>query len=73
VTAKTYIRRLKTLNKTVDLDQPEKVKNIICTYPSSEAYKQLLTNAYDYYVKFKGLSWVLMRIGFDLLFGGVII
>jgi len=46
------------LSKTVDLEQPEKVKNIICTYPSSEAYKQLLTNAYDYYVKFKGLSWV---------------
>jgi integrase len=58
VTAKTYVRRLKTLSKTVDLDDPEKVKNIICSYQSSEAYKQLLTNAYDYYVSWRGLTWV---------------
>jgi integrase len=40
------------------LDEPEKIKNIICTYQSTESYKELLAHSYDYYVKFKGLSWV---------------
>lgn len=41
-----------------DLDKPENIKNIICTYDCSEAYKKLLSNAYDYYVAWKGLSWI---------------
>jgi hypothetical protein len=57
VTAKTYIRRIRMLGKIGNLDKPENIKNIICTYNCSEAHKELLSNAYDYYVKFKGLSW----------------
>ena len=39
------------------MDNPEKIKTLICTYPVSEARKELLTNAYDYYVKFRKLTW----------------
>ncbi len=45
------------LSKIGNLNNTEKMKNLICTYQSSEAYKELLTNAYDYFVKFNGLSW----------------
>jgi integrase len=39
------------------LDNPEKMKTLICTYSVSEARKELLTNAYDYYLKYRGLTW----------------
>jgi integrase len=58
VTAKTYLKRLKILGKLGDLDDPQRIKSLICTYPASEAYKELLSHAYDYYVKFHGLSWI---------------
>ena len=45
------------LAKLCDINQPEKVKALICVYPVSEARKTLLADAYDYYVRFKGLSW----------------
>jgi integrase len=57
VTANTYIKRLTRLGKIANLDDPAKIKTIICTYQSSEAYKELLANAYDYYVTMKGLGW----------------
>jgi integrase len=56
-TAKTYLKRLTRLAKIGNLDNPEQMKNLICTYQSTESYKELLTNAYDYYVKFKNLAW----------------
>jgi hypothetical protein len=56
-TAKSYCTRIKVLSKLGNLDNPEKMKPLICTYPVSEARKELLTNAYDYYVKFKKLNW----------------
>jgi integrase len=46
------------LGKIGNLNNPDQMKTLICTYPSSEAYKQLLTNAYDYYVQYSGLTWV---------------
>jgi integrase len=45
------------LSKIGNLDNTEQMMNLICTYPSSESYKELLTNAYDYYMKFNGYSW----------------
>lgn len=57
VTAHTYIRRLGRIGKIADLDDPAKIKTLICTWQASEAYKELLTNAYDYYVAMKGLTW----------------
>jgi integrase len=57
VTASAYIERLKRLSRVGNLDNPEQIKNIICTYQASEAYKQLLVNAYDYWVKYRCLKW----------------
>jgi hypothetical protein len=56
-TVETYVKRLQRLSKIGNLDSPEQIKNLICTYQSTESYKELLTNAYDYWVKFKGLAW----------------
>jgi integrase len=33
------------------------MKTLICTYQVSEARKELLVDAYDYYAQFKGLAW----------------
>jgi hypothetical protein len=45
-TAETYVKRLQILSKIGNLDSPEQIKSLICTYPSTESYKELLTNAY---------------------------
>jgi integrase len=58
VTTVSYIKRLTRLSKIANLNNTEQVKNIICSYSSTEAYKELMTNAYDYYVKFHKLSWI---------------
>ena len=55
------MKRLKLLSKVGNLDNPEQIKNLICTYQCTEAFKELLTNAYDYYVKFNGYSWIKPR------------
>ena len=57
VTAKSYMMRLSVLSKLGDLDNPERIRDLICKYPVSEARKELLSNAYDYYVKFNKLTW----------------
>jgi integrase len=61
VTAQTYIKRLKLLAKLGDLDNPERIKTLICTYQVSESRKELLASAYDYYVRYKGLTWIKPR------------
>jgi integrase len=61
VTVQTYLKRLKRLSAIGNLDEPERIKSLICTYQSSECYKELLSDAYDYYVKFKGLTWIKPR------------
>jgi hypothetical protein len=55
VTVPNYLKRLGRLSKIGNLDNPEKIKNIICTYQSTESYKELLAHSYDYYMKFKDL------------------
>jgi integrase len=57
VTANAYIDRLRRLNRIGNLDNPEQIKNLICTYQASESYKELLTSAYDYWVKYRSLKW----------------
>src|SRR5208337_2905157 len=57
-TIPSYVKRVKRLSKLGDLDNPERMKTLICTSQVSEAYKQLLTDAYSYWVEFRGLSWV---------------
>ncbi len=61
VTATTYLKRLELLAKVGDLDNPEQIRTLICTYQSTESFKELLTNAYTYYAQFKGYSWTKPR------------
>ena len=61
VTAESYTKRIKQLGKLGDIEQPEKIRTILCTYPASEARKELLTNAYDYYCEFRGYQWIKPR------------
>ena len=56
-TAKGYRKIVHVLRKLGNLDNPEKMRTIICTAPVSEARKGLYANAYDYYCVFKGLEW----------------
>ncbi len=58
VTVNTYLKRIGRLAKIGNLENTEQIKNIICSYQSTESYKELLSSAYDYYVKYKGLSWI---------------
>jgi len=37
------------------------MKTVICSYPASEARKELFSNAYDYYVEFRKLTWARPR------------
>lgn len=43
------------------MDNTEQIKTLIYTSQVSEARKELLVNAYDYYVQFKSLSWIKPR------------
>ena len=58
VTAQSYCKRVRLLAKLGDIEQPDKIRSIICAYPVSEARKELLTNAYYYYCEFKGYEWI---------------
>jgi integrase len=49
---------LKVLGKLGNLNDPNRMKTLICTYPVSEGRKGLLADAYDYYVQWKGLTWI---------------
>lgn len=61
VTAKTYVKKLRILGKLGDIDDTDRIKTLICTYSCTESFKKLLANAYDYYVKYRGLSWIKPR------------
>jgi integrase len=49
---------VRLLSKIGDIESPEKIKALICIYPASEARKELLSNAYDYYCEYKGYRWI---------------
>ncbi len=57
-TVPSYLKRLRVLSKLGDLNEPLRMKTLICTYQVSEARKGLLSDAYDYYVQYKGLTWI---------------
>jgi integrase len=57
VTIQSYCKRVWLLSKLGDVENPEEIKRLICMAKVSEARKGLYTNAYDYYVQFRGLSW----------------
>ena len=56
-TIKTTARRLKHLSSLCNLDDPERVKEVIAAKECSEGYKRNLVNDYLYYLKAHGLSW----------------
>jgi integrase len=51
-------RKLRYLEKRVDLSQPEKVKEFIANLQCSEGHKDNLIDIYSHYAKFNGLQWV---------------
>jgi hypothetical protein len=53
VTVVSYLKRSSRLSRLTDLDNVENIKNIICSYQCTESYKELLTNAYNYWVKYR--------------------
>jgi len=56
-TAEGYRKILHVLHKIGNLNNPEKMRTIICSAPVSEGRKELYANAYDYYCKHKKLEW----------------
>jgi len=50
--------KLKFLSKNCDLDDPEKVKEVISNKQCSESYKVSLVKAYNYYATINGIRWV---------------
>lgn len=57
VTVVTYVKRLELLSKVGNVNDPERIRSIICSYQCTESFKELLANSYHYYVQFKGLTW----------------
>ena len=45
------------LGKLGNIEEPERIRGLICSYSASESMKELLSNAYDAYVQFKGMIW----------------
>jgi len=58
VTAQSYAKRVRQLAKLADVENPERIRSVICAYPVSEARKELLANAYDYYCEYRGFQWI---------------
>ena len=50
-------RRLRTLAKHVDLNNPEQLKEHISKQDWKSSYKQNVVNAYDHYAKTHGIAW----------------
>jgi len=51
-------KRLRYLEKNVDLSDPEKVKGYVATLERSDGYKDNLIDAYSHYAKFYGIKWI---------------
>ena len=52
---------IRQLGRLGDIGKPEKIRTLICTHQVSEGRKELLANAYDYYVNYHGLTWTKPR------------
>jgi integrase len=55
------LRRLKYLDKNVDLNQPEKVRQFVASKSCSDGYKDNLIDAYSHYCEYCGIKWVKPR------------
>ena len=53
----TYTKRLQSLARFCDLNDPEEVKGIIATKYKNNSTKQVTVYAYDAYLKFIGKTW----------------
>ena len=60
-TVVSYCKILRQLRRLGDLENPDRIKTLICTHQVSEARKEMLANAYDYFVEYSGLSWTKPR------------
>jgi integrase len=56
-TVEGYSCKLKVLSKIADLNNPERVREVVALKKCSVAFKEALVNAYDHYVKVHGLVW----------------
>ncbi len=56
-TIQGYARKLKTISRLADLNNPDTVRCLIARKKWSNAYKEAVVNAYDHYVAINGLSW----------------
>ena len=54
-------KALKFLEKNTNLDNPESVKSFIANYQAAESYKKNLCLAYNHYVKFYDLQWIIPK------------
>jgi hypothetical protein len=52
-----FSRKLRYLEKHVDLNQPENVKEFIVNLQCSDGHKDNLIDVYYHYAKFNGLRW----------------
>ena len=56
-TIKAVNKRLKHLERYCKLEDPEQVKGFIATKQCSNAYKESLTESYDYYCQANSITW----------------
>ena len=49
--------RLKMLAKSVNLDEPEEIKEYLARKQGKNSYKEAIADAYARYVKYNGLTW----------------
>jgi integrase len=57
--------KLKRLNESVDLNDPEAVNGFIAGLNVSNSYKDTFVKAYQYYVRINGLAWVKPRFKYE--------
>jgi integrase len=60
-TAFSYAKMIRQLCKLGDIGNPDKIRTLICTHQVSEGRKELLANAYDYYVNYNCWTWTKPR------------
>ncbi len=57
-TVRAVGKRLRHLSKYAGLNNPDQVKDFIASKTCGNGFKESLAEAYNYYVKANGLSWV---------------
>jgi integrase len=60
-TAFSYAKIIRQLSRLGDTNNPEKIRTLICTHQVSEGRKEMLANAYDYFVQYNGFTWTKSR------------